>query len=375
MLFSEIPGLTTLKTSLMESFRQNHIAHAQLFYGVAGGGGLPLTLAFATFLLCENKSETDACGVCPSCSKMKKLVHPDVHFYFPKISSGGKDTEADKSRQEALKVWRQGIPENPFLLPESWISMNGYENKNVLISKEDSRHIIQTVSMKSFEGGFKIVLIWCPEFMNASAANALLKVLEEPPVQTLYLMVTHEIEVILPTIKSRTQLFTVPPFSEEEITTFLTNHAIAEDVASQISRVCEGSMGKALAESHLDRSMAYGQFQQWMRECYASDFSKLSERSEEFSKQGKSAQRNELNFALSMIRESILAKAGDDQVMSRTGDEKTFIINFSNRISLEKLEKLYLSISDSLGHLARNANAKITYLHLSIFVSQLISTK
>lgn len=375
MKFSEIPGNSELKASLIDSFQQNHIAHAQLFYSVEGGAGLPLAMAFATYLLCQNKTETDVCGECASCSKMKKMVHPDVHFFVPKATSS-KDSEMEKLRQEAMKNWRSFIPEHPFPMIEDWINANAYENKNVLISKDDSRQIIQTVSMKSFEGSFKIIVIWCPEFMNAPAANALLKVLEEPPVHTIYLMVTHELEALLPTIKSRTQLFTVPPFSADEIRHFLEHEkGVAPDHAQQISRVSGGSLGKAIQEIASDEGLAYGSFRQWMVECLKRDYTKLSERSEGFGRLGKAAQRNELVFALTLIRESILAKAGDESLIARTGEEKKFILDFSKTVPLDALEEIYKQISLHLGNLGRNANAKISLLALSLSISNMIARK
>lgn len=372
MQFSEIPGLDEIKKSLVASYHNNHIAHAQLFNSIPGGGGLPMALAFATFLLCENKMEHDACGECPNCQKMGHMVHPDVHFIFPKPSST-KQSDQDRITAEALKKWREFAFSKPYGDLDDWINFNGFENKNVLISKEDSRRLIKTVSMKSFEGDFKILIIWYPEFMHPAAANGILKVLEEPPTQTIYLLVSYAYDNLLATIKSRTQIFSIPPFKEESVKAYLlANSEASEEKANKISRLSNGSLGKALEElDHVD-SVAYQKFQQWMRICLSGDYTGMVTLTEQFAQSPKPAQRNELEFAISLIRESILAKVEDTSLMSREGEEGAFIKKFGGFASVEALEKIYQSIGQSLSHLQRNASAKITFMNLSLECSQLL---
>ncbi|MFH6983882.1 DNA polymerase III subunit [Marinoscillum luteum] len=372
MRFADIPGLESLKESLVASYKNNHIAHAQLFNGPVGGGGLSMALAFATYLLCENKQEQDACGACPNCHKMERLIHPDVHYIYPKPSAS-KATEYDKLQSDTLKKWRTFAHEQPYGDIEDWVTYNGYENKNVLISKEDSRNIIKTVSMKSFEGDFKILIIWYPEYMHPAAANGILKVLEEPPTQTIYLLVSYAYDTLLATIKSRTQIFNVAPFQESVIAEHLISQRGADpQVAEKIARLASGSMGKAFYELEHAGSIAYESFRNWMQICLKGDYTAMVQNTESFLQSSKPQQRNQLEFAIALIRDAILSKADNNQLLQREGAEGEFIKKFGGFATLEVLENIYINISNSLNHLQRNASPRITYMNLSLQCSKLL---
>lgn len=372
MLFAEIPGLADLKESLVASYKNNHIAHAQLFNGPVGGGGLPMAMAFATYLLCENKQEQDACGQCANCHKMARMIHPDVHFIYPKPSAS-KSSEYDKLQAETLKKWRTFALENTYADIDDWVKSNGYENKNVLISKEDSRNIIKTVSMKSFEGDFKILIIWYPEYMHPSAANGILKVLEEPPTQTIYLLVSYAYDSLLATIRSRTQIFNVPPFDEEVMTSYLVAERGAErEVAEKIARLSSGSLGRAFYELEHAGSLAYETFRNWMQVCLQGDYTKMVQMTEGFVASTKPEQRNMLEYSLALVRDAILSKLDDSQLMQREGAEGEFIKKFGGFASVDKLEGLYLQISDTLTHLQRNSSPRISYMNLSLQCSKIL---
>lgn len=372
MQFAEIPGLDDLKKSLVASYKNNHIAHAQLFNSALGGGGLPVAISFATYLLCENKQDQDSCGECANCQKMAKLIHPDVHFIYPKPSAS-KSSDYDKLQTETLKKWRTFAAEKPYSDINDWVAYNGYENKNVLISREDSRNIIRTVSMKSFEGDFKILIIWYPEFMHPAAANGILKVLEEPPTQTIYLLVSYAYDNLLATIKSRTQIFNVTPFKEEVIKEYLVdNKGIDQTTAEKVARLSNGSMGKAIYElEHADK-MAYEAFRNWMQMCLKGDYSGLLNMTEDFVRSSKPQQRNQLEFSIALIRDAILSKADNNELVNREGAEGEFIQKFGGFASLPALEKIYMSISECLGHLARNASPRITFMNLSLQCSKFL---
>lgn len=375
MQFAEIPGLNELKSSLIGSYKNNHIAHAQLFNSPLGGGGLPMSVAFATYLLCENKQENDSCGICNNCQKMSRLVHPDVHFIYPKPSAG-KSSEYDKLQSDTMKKWRTFAVGQPYSDIDDWIAFNGYENKNVLISREDSRNIIRTVSMKSFEGDFKILIVWYPEYMHPTAANGILKVLEEPPTQTIYLLVSYAYDSLLATIRSRTQIFNVPPFEDSVIKDFLVSRKGAPaDHAEKIARLAGGSLGKALHELEHADSMAHESFRKWMQICLKGDFAGMLEETEEFVKSSKPEQRNQLEFSIMLIRDAILSKTDHAGLMKREGAEGEFIRKFGGFVSLEVLEKIYLKISDTLGHLQRNASPRISFMNLSLQCSRLLRSQ
>ncbi|MEM7298326.1 MAG: DNA polymerase III subunit delta, partial [Bacteroidota bacterium] len=311
MQFSEIPGLEELKKQLTTAFNRGKVAHAQLFTGRPDTAVLPMTLAYASYLMCENRSEADSCGTCANCVRIKKLIHPDIHFFFPKVSASDSG-KYDKVLAEALPRFRKFIEEHPFGDLEEWTHTYGQENKNLLLSREDSRQMLRTVSMRSVEGGFKILLIWYPELMNASAANAILKILEEPPEKTIYLLVSYNYDGLLATITSRTQLVVVPPNQESEIKDYLIDKGIEEAKAQQAARLSEGMLGMAVHHTEIEDNHEYETFQKWMLQCWNRDLTGLVKRSEDFSKSGKAAQRSNLNFSITLIRNAVLHAGGQE---------------------------------------------------------------
>lgn len=369
MQFSRIPGYQELKKTLVSSFGRNHTAHAQLFYGQKGGAALPLAISYGTYLLCENKGEADSCGECSNCQKMAKYIHPDVHFFFP-----GSKSQKDKERTDLMQSWRNFIQNHPFGDLEDLFQSVGSENKLNQIGKDDAREIIKTVSLKSFEGGLKIIFIWCPELLNSSAANAILKVLEEPPENTLYLLVSHDYESIIPTIISRTQLFSIPPFETDVITNHLQNHYnIEREKAEHLSRLSENSLGEALKLMENPNEMTFQSFQNWMQCNYKQDHGTLVKLAEDFSKSSKSEQRSLLSYGITLIRNAILAKDSDD-LLTVSGAEKEFVVKFGKTLPNETLESIYLEMNEVLWNLSRNANPKISFLSLSLRISELIHT-
>lgn len=371
MLFSDIPGHDELKETLRSSLRRNHLAHAQLFHGNEGGAAMPLARAFASYILCENRTDSDSCGTCPSCVKMSKSIHPDVHFFYPRAS-----VKSDPAKAAAqLKQWRSFISEQPYGNLEAWSQMAEMDNKQLQIGKDDAREIIKTVSMKAFEGSFKIILIWYPEMMNGSAANALLKVLEEPPEKTIYLLVGYSIEQIITTITSRTQLVKVPPFRDEDIVGHLTQEGASETEARQAVRVSEGSILKAKKLLGQTDELEHEEFQQWMRDCLRGDYTSMVKLSEEFSQVGKSRQQGKMNFWLNLIRESLLVKSETMELTASMGQESEFVKKFSGAVTFEALEGIYKLINEEIYHLTRNANPRVTHLNLSLQISQLLRKK
>jgi DNA polymerase-3 subunit delta' len=371
MRFEEIPGMDALKQTLVLSHQRNHLAHAQLFSGEEGGAALPLAIAYATYLLCENKEATDACGSCPACQKMAKHIHPDVHYFFP---SAKLEKEDGKQQSKVNEVWRKLISEQPYASLSDLISALDTENKQNHISKAEAKRIVQTVSMKSFEGGLKILIIWYPEKMNGAAANAILKVLEEPPENTLYLMVTYHYEDLLTTIISRLQLVTIPSFSEDELTGYLVKNqgATAED-AIKAYRFSNGSLPNAVADLKEGNEDELHWFIDWMRNCIGAKYDFLSRMSEQFKQISRAKQQIKMRWALEMIRNAILVKGAEDLISSQ-GAERVFILKFSNAINLHGLELIYKDLSETLYYLERHAHPQMAQLALSIRLSHIIRT-
>ncbi|NQW26710.1 MAG: DNA polymerase III subunit delta [Flammeovirgaceae bacterium] len=369
MKFEQIPGMISLKETLVSSHTRNHLAHAQLFSGQEGGAALPMALAYATYLLCENKSETDACGTCPNCQKMAKHIHPDVHYFFPAAKP---EKEDEKTQRSVNEVWRKLLIENPYAILSDLIEDLNAENKQNQISKADARKMIQAVSMKSFEGGLKILIIWYPEKMHPAAANGILKILEEPPKNTLYLMVSYQYEALLTTILSRTQLVLIPAFTDDEIVAYLMgNHGVSEQDAIKAGRFVNGNLHKALIDLQVPDENELNWFIDWMRYCLGEKFGQLATMSEQFKQISRSKQQNRIQWAIEMIRNAVLAK-GNERLISIEGAERDFILKFSNALTLSGLESIYKELSDTMYHLERYANPQMAQLTLSIRLSNII---
>ncbi|MTI30916.1 ATP-binding protein [Xanthovirga aplysinae] len=371
MRFADITGLDEEKKYLLGAVQAGHLAHAHLFSGPEGSANLYLALAFATYVNCLQPLENDACGKCASCLKMEKFVHPDFHFAFP-VSSTGKITGKDVVSSSYLNDWRNFLSKNPYGTAKDWSMAFGGENKQLNISKEESRHIIKNLSLKAFEGNYKIMLIWLPEYMHVNASNAILKILEEPPEKTLFLLVSNQMEKLLITILSRTQLMYVRAFSDEELVEILINqYQLDETKATQLARTSEGNLSKALSllegADHDNQQM----FRDWMRLCYSFDLTQLSQWTERFHKLSKAAQQTFLQYGLSLLRDTLLSHY-EKGLIRQEGEELKFITNFAKVVSPDRLEKMVNKLSEACYHLERNANPKILFLDLSLQIAKTI---
>lgn len=372
MQFADIPGLHELKHQLVNAFQRGKVAHGQLFAGNEGTATLPMAIAYVSYLFCENKTEEDSCGTCPNCQRIQKAIHPDVHWYFPKISASDSG-KYEKVLGEALPAWRSFVAETPYGGLEDWANTYGQENKNLQLSRQDSRQVLKNVSMRSVEGGYKVLIIWGAEFMHPSAANALLKVLEEPPANTIFLLISFSYDTLLRTITSRTQLVTVPPNSQEELESyFLEKNDFGEQKVKHLAKLSQGKIGVARRLLHEDQNVSYIHFRDWMLSCWNRDLTQLVRSSEEFSKSGKSNQRSFLVYAISLIRNALLQLAGNAG-NSVSQEEEGFVQKFASRLGQEKLEFMYNSLNDSINHLDRNANPRITHLNLSLAILRKIN--
>jgi DNA polymerase-3 subunit delta' len=263
MLFKDIPGLEALKNTLIHSVEANHVAHAQLFHGGVGSANLALAWAYSTYINCEDKQPSDACGHCASCVKMAKMVHPDIHHIFPTPS-------AKETILELLPTWRKFLIESPYRSLTEWLDFTGITgNKQGIIPIKEGHNIIQKISLKAFEAEYKILIIWQPELMNIESANSLLKILEEPPAKTLFILVCNDTNRLLTTILSRTQRIVIPNFTDEDIATYLVEkQQISPERAKQIAYLSEGNLSKANAMTTEEDQDQHNWFAMWMREAY-----------------------------------------------------------------------------------------------------------
>ncbi|HTH54472.1 MAG TPA: hypothetical protein VL728_00415 [Cyclobacteriaceae bacterium] len=373
MTFSSIPGLEETKKQLTASVQSNHIAHALLFAGKPGALGFPMALAFAQYLHCTNKNGTDACGTCPACSKSLKYVHPDTHFVFP-LGNISSDKDEDRFRAEILKTWRSFLIEQPFGNLAQWMAAYGGEDKQALIAREESRKIVQALSLKPFESPNKIMIIWLPELMHPSAANGILKILEEPPPQTFFLLVTNGAEQLLPTILSRTQIVHIPLLNDEDVEGYLSkNFELSDEQRQEIVQMAEGDLNFAIQLTSAEDDHHQQRFIDWMRSCFKKDYVKLLGLADEFHELDKLAQRNLFHYALSMMREALIQVSNAGSISRVKGAEEKFIKDFSKTVSLPKIEIFNKLINQATYHLERNGSAKMIFMDLSLQLSKTIN--
>lgn len=373
MKFSDIPGLSELKGKLIDAVRGNHIAHAQLFLGKPGAANLPLALAYASYLHCQNKGETDACGTCPACSKSSKYIHPDTTFVFP-LSNVKNDKDEDRFKSDILKSWRSFLLEQSFGDLSDWINYFGGEDKQALISREESREIIKALSLKPFESKYKVMIIWQPELMHPSAANGILKILEEPPPNTFFILVSNAAERLLPTILSRTQIVQVPYLSDDELGEYLLTKksALTEDESQEIIQLADGNINAALKLLENPDESYHERIADWLRTCYKHEYAKLVTLADDFHELDKLAQRNLFQYALSILRETLLQFAGANSIGRVKSGEAKFVQDFSKVMNVKKMEGITRLISDASYHLERNGSAKMIFLDLSLQIAKTI---
>lgn len=372
MRFASIPALIETKKLLTESVRNHHAAHAQLFLGASGALNLPMALAFATYLHCESKGD-DACGVCAACSKSLKFIHPDTHFVFPLSNIKG-DKDEDRFKADILKSWRSFLLEQPFSTLDDWTNYYGGENKQAIISREESREIIKTLSLKPFESPHKVMIIWQPELMHPSAANGILKILEEPPPQTFFILVTNASDKLLPTIISRTQIVNIPLLADADIASYLqTQHQVEASRATNIAHLSDGNLALALRLTESEEDNNARVFIEWMRACFDKKYDVLVALSDQYHSLDKVSQRSLFTYGINILRESLLSISGAENIHRVSGEELAFVSRFSKVMTLKKIEQSYKLINDASYHLERNGSAKMIFLDLSINMANAIN--
>ena len=370
MLFKDIPNQTAVKSLLRQSVQRQHVAHAQLFRGREGGAALALALAYAQFLNCEARAADadDSCGHCPACTKTAKLAHPDLNFIMPVTTT--KTVAKDAVSSKFMAEWRAFVLDNPYQGFNDWMQHIGAENKQGNISKDEAVQILKLVSLKAFEARFKIVILWLPEFMHPAAANAVLKLLEEPPPATIFLLVSHAPEQLLPTIISRVQPVVVRPFSEDDITVFLRDaYQVPEVKARQVAQLAEGSLGAAIASRDANADHDYFEFfRDWMRLCfsYGSKAADILKKSEEFQKLGRENQKELLSYSLSLVRKVLLFGIDPKFVPHLANGEQQFVTGFAKFVTPRNADLLTKELTDAHYHIERNANAKMVFVDSSL---------
>lgn len=370
--FRDVIGQEAAKQRLLQEAGEGRIPHAQLFCGPEGAGKLPLALAYAKYLCCTNPGPEGACGTCPSCVKWNKLVHPDVHFMFPIVKSAkGKKEVCD----DYLADWRYLLMKNPYFALPHWLSAMGAENGQALIYARESDEITRKLSLKSVEGGYKITIIWLPEKMHEACANKLLKLLEEPPEKTLFLLVSEMPEQLLSTILSRTQRFSVPRIAEADIALALRDkYAVQSADADAIAHMANGSFIKALETISLneENQLFFDLFVSLMRLAWQRKIRELKQWSEQVAGLGRERQKNFLDYCHRMIRENFIYNLHQPEMNYLTRPEENFAIRFAPFVNERNVVGIMEELSEAQLHIVQNVNPRMVFFDFALKMIMLL---
>ena len=374
MNFSQFPGQKETIFRLIRSVREERVSHAQLFTGPEGCGSFAMALAYARYVSCENRSDHDSCGICKSCVKYDKMIHPDLHFVFPVIKNK-KDSEPVSD--SFVEEWRVFVKKSPFFTINDWLDSIEVGNAQGMIFASEAGEIIKKLNLKTFESDYKIMIIWLPEKMHPSTANKLLKMIEEPPEKTLFLLVSDEPDKILPTILSRCQLVRIPGFGIDEIRKYLVSAFGAEEKkASEIARVSNGNIIRAseLFVNEDSSLVNLENFKKMMRFAWKRDIISVISWSEEMAATGREAQKSFILYSLRILRENLMLSLGQlkNKLVFLSGEEASFSENFHPFIKQDNIYNLTEEFSLAHSHIEANGNARIIFLDLALKVTRLI---
>jgi DNA polymerase-3 subunit delta' len=371
MQFKEIVGQENIKRQLIQTVAENRVSHAQLFLSVEGSGALPLAIAYAQYLNCQNKLPSDSCGECSSCRKYEKYIHPDLHFSYPFFASSSVKVATD-----VLEEWRSQLLDDSYFDLDIWRSKLNAENKQANINIAECHDIIKKLSYKAFEAETKVLIMWLPEFLDREG-NALLKIIEEPPANTLFILVAQNQEQILSTILSRTQIVKVPKLSDEEIESYLIHKAqLPQQQAEEYSFLASGNLiaAKALLNDTPNNNASY--FAEWLRMGFGNKVPAMISFTDTAASWGRENQKNFLKYGINFLRECSLLLSGADDLVKLPHQTLEIAVRLStNVLDLGMVEALINELEQAHYHIERNANPKILFLDVSLQIVKIIKFK
>jgi DNA polymerase III subunit delta' len=382
MLFSEIIGQEHLKKHLTHSVDNGRIPHAQLFVGKEGAGALPMAMAYAQYVLCNNTQGENENGN-PACNlKFNALSHPDLHFAFPVATND--IVKKHPVSKLFLEDWRKLLNEQPYCNLFDWYKQLGIDNKQGQIGVDEAHDIIKSLTLKSYEGGYKVMLIWMAEKMNVACANKLLKLIEEPPSKTIFILIAEDEEQLISTIRSRCQVLHFPPLAEENIRlALLKKYSLDQVVATKIAHQANGNFNKACDLVYQDSEDL--QFEKWfvfwIRSAFKAKGNKsaihdLISWSEEISRTGRETQKQFLYFCLEFFRQAMLSNYQANSLVFIEPKAENFILdNFAPYVHGNNITDISNELQDAIYHIERNGNSKIILTDLSIKLTRLLHTK
>ena len=377
MLFRDIIGHDDIKRQLCASVREGRIPHAQLFAGVAGIGKLQLALAYAQYLNCPHRTDEDSCGECPTCRQYSHLQHPDLHFVFPIVK-----TDAGDTCDAFMEPWRDIILSRGYFDLDDWYKALGVETKQGMIYEKESSDILRKLSLKAFGEGYKVMIIWQPEKMNIACANKLLKILEEPPQRTVFLLVSEHPEQLLATIQSRVQMIQIPRLSNDTVArALMENRQLSAQAANDIARIANGSYLQALkkADESEENQSELRDFIALFRDAYTVGVLKDTQKKFESlkrlrqwsldmadSKVGRERQKHFLQYAQNQVRENYIRNLSQPELNYQMQDEREFSDRFAPFIHSGNVEEIMNELEKAERQIEQNGNAKIIFFDLCL---------
>jgi DNA polymerase III subunit delta' len=374
MYFREIIGQEHLKSRLVQVIEENRLSHAWLLFGAEGSGALPLAVALARYILCTNRGEKDSCGICAGCRKNSKYIHPDLHFVFPVNKTRSVDKDGVVS-DDFIAEWRGFLLKNAYGRLTQWFDHIEIDNKQGIINTEESKRLAGKLGLKSFEADYKVAIIWHPEKMNEQASNKLLKLLEEPPQNTVFLLVSENPDQILSTVKSRCIPVKVPRISKNDLTdALMTIHHLDQATADNIERLASGNYLKALdliSEAE-DISFNLNKFRELMRNCFSRNIPGIIKQSEEMAVLTREKQKSFLEYGLRVLRESLALHFNTEDIVYLSDEERDFTPKFAPYVIGSNIVPLAEELNKAIQDIERNVNSRIVMLDLALKISALI---
>ena len=382
MQFSQILGQEHIKSHLTRSADLGRIPHAQLFVGPEGSGTLPMAIAYAQYIICsnqnaENSGSNEACNI-----KFQKTSHPDLHFIYPTVST--EDVKTKPKSIDFIAEWREFLTQNPYGSLFDWYQMLGVKNKQGEIRVDDAQEILKSLALKSYEGGYKVLIIWMADKLNIAASNKLLKLLEEPTDRTVFILISENEEDIIQTIRSRCQVLHFNGLSETIIAEALVSRENTEPKeALKIAHQAQGNYNKALQLLQPDSESVFFEkwFVDWVRAAFrakgnAAAIQDLIQWSEQIAGLGRETQKKFLHFCIDMFRQALLLNYQTESlVYMEPKVEKFKLENFAPFVNGNNINAIFKELSDAMYHIERNGNAKIILTDLSIKLTRLIHKK
>lgn len=377
MQFRDIIGHEELKEGLRRSVAEGRISHALMFAGRPGCGSLPMALAYAQYLNCTNRHDGDSCGECASCRKMATIEHPDLHMVMP-VNKKNKKKEEVILSDHFVDKWREIVARTKgYFEEQEWYNALGLDNQQGLISTADIGEMMRKLSFKSFEAEYKVVIIWLPERMRNEAANAMLKILEEPWDKTLFILVSESPEVLLPTITSRAQHHYIGSIADSLIAQELSSEGVDAEKAAQIAKLSGGDLLEArrLANNEGESDENFALFVELMRLSYNNRHLELIGWAERVAKLGREPQKHFLENSVRLLRSSYMLHAGMTEISYLWGEELAFCRKFAPFIGNDNIESLVMEMERALAQIRQNGNPNIVFTHFALTVSKQINPK